>query len=181
MHRLPAAGPGRLVADGLEPPADLAHDIGEPLPVLFGAFQPTQGLRAAGTKLRDPGSFLEDSAAVAARRHQQGVDPPLFNHAVGLGCGPRARKELANVAKPRGLTVDEVLALPIAVDPPRDLDVLGRHRELPGRVVENQRNLGHVERLAARRAGEDDVGHLLAPKAADRLLAEHPLDRVDDV
>ena len=37
------------------------------------------------------------------------------------------------------------------------------------------------ERAAGGRAGEDDVGHLLAAQAFDALLAEHPFDGVDDV
>ena len=42
-------------------------------------------------------------------------------------------------------------------------------------------DLGAAERRPLRRAGEDDVVHLLAAHRARRLRAEHPADGVDDV
>ena len=48
-------------------------------------------------------------------------------------------------------------------------------------VVEGERDFGGVQRPAGARAVEDHVGHLLAAQALDALLAQHPLDGVDDV
>ena len=48
-------------------------------------------------------------------------------------------------------------------------------------VVEGERDFGGVHGPAAARAVEDHVGHLLAAEALDALLAQHPLDGVDDV
>ena len=48
-------------------------------------------------------------------------------------------------------------------------------------VVEDQGHLGEAQRLALVGPREDDVLHLLAAQAGGALLAEHPLDGVDDV
>ena len=49
------------------------------------------------------------------------------------------------------------------------------------RVVEGERDFGGVQRPAAARAVEDHVGHFVAAEALDALLAQDPLDGVDDV
>ena len=83
--------------------------------------------------------------------------------------------------KPAGLAVDQVLAFAAAVDAAGDVDLGGVDGQQAGGVVERERDLGGVHRPAAAGAVEDDVGHLRAAEALDALLAEHPLDRVDDV
>ncbi len=48
-------------------------------------------------------------------------------------------------------------------------------------IDEGEGDLGHAERLAIARAGEDHVFHLCAAQGARGLLAEHPTDGVEDV
>ena len=48
-------------------------------------------------------------------------------------------------------------------------------------LSKRQRDFGGVRGPAAARAVEDHVGHLAAAEALDALLAQHPLDGVDDV
>ena len=81
------------------------------------------------------------------------------------------------------LAVDQVLALAAAIDAAGDVHLGGIDRQPAVGVVEDERRLGRVHRLAAAGAGavEDHVGHLLAAEALGRLLAEHPLDGIDDV
>jgi hypothetical protein len=50
----------------------------------------------------------------------------------------------------------------------------------PG-IVEDEHDLGHPGGLASPRAVEDHVEHCIAAQALGGLLAEHPLERVDDV
>jgi hypothetical protein len=180
-HLPPAAGPRRLMADRLQPAGNLPDDVGQPLTILLRPLEPPQRLGAAGAEAGDAGGLLEDGPAVAAGRHQKRVDAALLDDAVGLRRGAGAREQLADVAQPRDLAVDEVLALAAAVHPPHDLHLVGLHRQLAGRVVEDERDLGRIERSSRGRAGEDHVGHLAAAEAAGGLLSEHPLEAIDDV
>ena len=180
-HLPPAAGPRCLVADRLEACRHFADDVGQSLPVLLGPLQSPQRLGAPGTELRDPRRLLENGAAILPGGHEEGVDAPLLDDAVGLGGGAGAAEEIADVAQPADLTVDEILTLAAAIDAAADLDLIGLDGEEPGAVVEDERRLGAVERLAGDRSGEDHVGHLAAAEAAHRLLAEDPFDGVDDV
>ena len=166
---------------GLEAASHLADDVGQPLPVLLSPLQPSESLAPTGAKLRDARRLLKHRPPVAARGHQERVDAALLDDAVGLGGGSSAGEEFTDVAKPGRFAVDEVFALTIAVYPPGDSYLLALRGELPRSVVEDERHLGHVERLPRCRTGEDDVGHLLAAEATDRLLAEHPFDRINDV
>ena len=180
-HLLPAACPCGLMTHGLQPARDLAYDVGEPLAVLLAALQAAERLGPPRPEAGDAGGFLEDGPAIAARGHEQRIDAALLNDTVGLGRGARAREEFADVAEPRGFAVDEVFVLSAAVDAAGDLHLRGIEREQVVGVVEDERHFRRIERLAAARSGEDHVGHVAATQAADRLLAEHPLDGIDDV
>ena len=180
-HLPPAPRPCGLVADRLEAGGHLADDVSQTLPVLLGTLQTPQRLGATGTKLRDPGGLLEDGAAILAGSHQERIDTPLLDDAVGLGGGACAAEQVADVAQPADLAVDEILALAAAVDTAANLHFIGLDGQQSGAVVEDERSFGAVERLAGDGACEDHVGHLAAAEAAYRLLAEDPLDRVDDV
>ena len=48
-------------------------------------------------------------------------------------------------------------------------------------LSQRERDLGRVHSPAGGRAVENDVGHFLAAEALDALLAEDPLDGIDDV
>ena len=180
-HLPPPPGAGGLVFHGFQPCGDFTHDVGEPLTVLLGTLQPPERLGATNTESCDAGGLLEDGAAIPARGDEQRVDAALLDHAVGLRRRTRSGEQLADVAEARDGTVDEVFAFAAAVHPPGDLHVVGVERQLAGRIVEHERRLGGVERLARDRSGENHVGHVAAAQAADRLLAQHPLEGVDDV
>jgi hypothetical protein len=159
----------------------LADDVGEALAILLGALEPPQRLRAPGAESRDPGRFLEDRTAILAGGHEERVDTPLFDDAVGLGGRSGAAEQVADVAETADLPVDEILALAAAVDAAADLHLVRLDRQEAGAVVEDEERFGGVERLSGDGAGEDHVGHFAAAEAAHRLLAEDPLDGVDDV
>jgi hypothetical protein len=54
-------------------------------------------------------------------------------------------------------------------------------RQQPGVVGEGERYLGAAQRRAGRRAGENDVRHLLGPQSADGLRAQHPRYGIQNV
>src|SRR5690606_33702888 len=98
-----------------------------------------------------------------------------------LGGHAGAGKQLADVAQPAGLTIDQILAFAATVDATSDVYFAGIDRQQFGRVIKRQRALCRVQRLTAGGAVEDDVGHLLAAQALDALLAKDPFDGVYDV
>ena len=65
---------------------------------------------------------------------------------------PVPAKQVADVAEPAGLAVDEVLALAAAVDAAGDVDLAGVDRQLAVGVVEGERDFGGAERAARSRS-----------------------------
>ena len=74
-----------------------------------------------GLEAADAGRFFEDQPPLARRRLQQDVDLALLDDAVGFGGHARAGEQIANVAQPAGLAIDQVLALAAAIDAARDV------------------------------------------------------------
>src|SRR6267142_2177027 len=79
--------------------------------------------------------------------------------------------------------VDEILAFTAAIDAAGDMNFGGVDRQLLIDIVEDEGRLGGVHGLAAAGAGalEDHIGHVLAAETLGRLLAQDPLDPIDDV
>ena len=148
---------------------------------MLGAFQSPQSLELFEFEAADAGRLLEDNPPVAGRFLQQHVDFALLDHAVRLGPHAGAGEQIADVAQPGREAIDEILALAAPIDAAGDVDLGGVDRQQLAGVVEGERDFSRVQSPPGRRAVEDDVGHLLAAEALDALLAEHPLDRVDDV
>ena len=65
-HLPPTPGTGGLVPHRFEPARYLAHDVGEPLAILFGAFETPQRLGAPGLEASDARGLLEDGTTVLA-------------------------------------------------------------------------------------------------------------------
>ena len=170
-----------LLPHAPQPAFDLFDNVRQPQQVLLDPLQSPQGLDLLGLETADAGRFLEDHAPILGGRLEQDVDLPLLDDAVGLRAQAGARQEVADVAQAARLPVDKVLPLPAAVDAAGDVDFGGVDSQPAAGIIDRQGDLGRVHRPPCARAVEDDVGHLLAPQALDALLAEHPLDGVDDV
>ena len=176
-----AAGLAGLGANAAEPGLDLVDNVGQPQQVLFDAFQAPQGFELADLKTADAGCFLENHPAIPRRRLKQDVDLALLDHAVGLRAHARPRQQVANVAEPGRVAVDQVLALAAAINAAGNVDFGRVDAKLAFRVVEGERDLGGVGGPAAAGTVKNHVGHLAAAKAFDALLAQHPFDGVDDI
>ena len=72
-----------------------------------------------------PAASSKITPAVLGRRLQEHVDLALLDDAVGLRAQAGAGEQVADVAEPAGMAVDQVLALAAAVDAAGDVD-LGR-------------------------------------------------------
>src|SRR5580698_7464750 len=83
-----------------------------------------------------------------------------------------------DVLQAAGLAVEQVLALPVPVDPAGDLDLVEFAAELLLALGEEHRDLAHLR--GAPRVGplEDDILHLAPSKGLRALLPEDPADRV---
>ena len=111
-------------------------DVRQPQQVLLDPLQPPQGLELLELEAADAGGLFEDHAAVLGRRLQEHVDLALLDHAVGLRAQAGAGQQVADVAEPAGIAIDQVLALAAAIDPPRDVDL---------RRIDGQEAVGVVE------------------------------------
>ena len=168
-----------LVLGRVELGFDLVDDISEPEQVLSDPVEFSECFDASGLVSADPGGFFEDGPSRAGVGLQDGSDTTLFDDTVGRTAG--AQKQVANVLEPAGFAVDQVFAVPVLPDPAPDLHFGRFDRQQPTFVIEGQRRFGESGRLATRGSVEDDVGHLLASHALGALVAENPLDCVDDV
>ena len=177
----PAPGLRGLALQALELLLDLADDVVHAQQVLLRRLELELGLAPAGPVLRDPGRLLDDRAPVGGLAGEDLSDLALLDDRVRLRAEPRVHEQLVDVAQAADLAVHQVLALAVAVQAARD-DALGRSvGAVAVEAGDLEADLGHLQRLAARRAVEDHVLHRRAAQALDALLAEHPVDRVRDV
>ena len=144
-------------------------------------FELAQALDLFRFEATNPRRFLEDLPTIFRRSDEQRIDAALLDNAIRALPRAAAEEHFLDVFEPRKCTVDEVLALAVAVHAPRQLDFIAIELELPFRVVEGHRHLGHAEAFAGTGAVENHVGHLAAAQALRRLFAENPLDGIDDV
>jgi hypothetical protein len=164
-----------------EPGFDLVDNVGQTQQVLFDPIEPPQRFEFLGLEEANAGRLLEDDPPVPGRGLQEDVHLALLDDAVGLGSHAGAAEQVADVAQPARLAVDEVFPLAAAVDAACDVDLGGVDREQMVGIVEREGDFGRIRRPARPRAVEDHIGHFLAAEALDALLAQDPLDGVDDV
>ena len=177
-------GAARLVGlarDAPEVPFDFEQHVVQARQVLFHALQLAQRDLLAFLVLVDAGGLFEEHAPVLGVGFQQRGDAALLDDRVAGGADAGVPEQLAHVAQAAERLVDQVFAVARAVQAARDRDFRGVQGQFAGGVVESQRNFGEVERLALAGAVEDDVLHFAAAQALGGLLAQHPLDRVNDV
>ena len=170
-----------LAADGIQLRLDLAHDVGQPQQVLGYPLQLPLGIDLSGFETADARGFFEHLAAIDVGGLQELIDATLFDDAVRRRSGSRPQKQIANVLEPRRRAIDQIFRLAGTIDAAADLHVVGVEREHTPGVVKIEQGLGKLGGFAVGRAVEDDVGHLLSAKTFGALVAENPLDRIDDV
>jgi hypothetical protein len=150
---------------------DLVDQIVEARQVDRRLLEPS--LRTASPVAIEPHArrLLEQLAPIVGAVGEQRVDHPALDDDARIGAEARAAHEILDVAQSARRAVQEVLAVARAREPPRDHDLVERHGERAVRVVEVQRYLGHVHRLARRGSLEDHLGHGAAAQHARALLA----------
>ncbi len=142
---------------------ELGHEIGHAAHVVGCLRQACQRLVLSDLQVLDPCRLFEELAALLWAQREGGVDGPLSNHRQRARPQPPLAEQLGDVAQPHPRPVEQVLAVPRAVGPPRDGDLGEVDREPSVMVVQGEDRLRHPLRLAALTASEDDV--IGAPRA----------------
>ena len=177
---VPAGGIG-LAFERSQLAANLAQQILHTQQAGLGGVEAAFGSLLAAPELQDSGSLFDDRPPLLRPSIQHRVDLALADDHVLLPADTCIAEQFLHVEQPARDTVDRVFALAGAEQDSRHGDLGELDRQQPGRVVDGQRDLGPAERRPLRRAGEDDVVHLLAAHRAGCLRAEHPGDGVDHV
>ncbi len=157
------------------------NDVLHAKKVLIDALQAALRLFLANLVLTDAGGLLKNLPPVGRVRLKQDVDAALLDDAVGVDADAGVHEQFLDILEPADLLVQEVLAIAGAIEPPGNDDLGLVRREQVVRIVEGQVDLGEPQTFAGAGTVEDHVEHLLAAEALGGLLAEDPLDGIDDV
>ena len=129
----------------------------------------------------DARCFLKDAPALGALGGQDFINLALADDGVALSPQAGVHEQLVDVPEAAGAAVDIVLAVPAAVEPAGDHDLLLLQGEAVLSVVQHQGHLGVAHGLALLGACEDHVLHLAAPQSLGGLLPHDPTDGVGDI
>ena len=176
-----ALGLAALAGEAPDLGLDLGDEVLHPLKVHRRLFQSPLGAVLPVAVEPDPRRLLEERPALVGAVGEEEVDHLRLDHHAGVAAEPGAAQQVLDVAEPDRRAVEQVVALARAREPPGDDHLAVRDREVAVAVVEEEGDLGDVDRPAGRRALEDHVLHLPAAEQPGRLLAQHPAHRVGDV
>ena len=179
--RLVAAGLGGLALEGADLALDLFDDVLDTHEVRLSVFQLAERFFFLSLELRDAGGLLEDRAAIFRAVAQDLVDLSLLHDRVGAAAHAGVHEELVDVAEAACGFIDEILALPISINPAGYADFVPLGAEFLFTLREGHGNLGHTKCRAAVRAAENDIRHLAAAQGFCRLLAKDPANGVEDI
>ena len=130
----------------------------------------------------EAGGLLDELAPLLGLRAEDLLDAALADDRPHLAAEADVREQLDEIGAPHRRAVDEVLALPAAVQAAHERDLgerkLGERAVL---VVEEELDLAVVGRRPVLAAREQDVVGLLGAKLARREASRGPEQRVGDV
>jgi hypothetical protein len=162
----------------------LVQDVLQPVQVDLGLVHLALGDLALVLEAGDAGGLLHPQAAVLGLGLDEGRYLALLDDGISAVAQAGVHEQLLDVFQSTGHLVDEVVAVPVAVEPAghHDLrqvgELAGGHRVL---VVEDQGDLGQAGALAAGGTVEDDVLHGVAAQGLGRLLPQHPAHGIHHV
>ncbi len=170
-----------LDPQGLQLKLQLVHLVVHPQQVLVGALQLALGLLLPVAEAGDARRLLKDLPPVGGPLGQDLVDAALADDGIALPAQAGVHEQLADILQAHRIPVDVVFALPGAVIPPCDHDLV----LLPGQavvaVVQHQGHLGIARLPPLGRAAEDHVLHPAPPQGTGGLLPHDPAHRVRQV
>ena len=184
LQRLVAARRGGLPLQMADLLVDLVAHVLQALEVLARLAYAAFGLAAPLLVLRDASRLLDEGAHVLGLGLDDARDHALLDDRVAARAEAGAQEQLRDVLAAAARAIDEVARGAIARNEPLQRDfVVARvgPADLAVGVVEEQLDGGGADRLACRRAVEDDVRHGLAAQVLGGELAHDPAHGVDDV
>ena len=169
-----------LTLQGGDLAADLVHDVPDAKEILARRLELAERLRPLLLVARDPRGLLDEDAPVEGLRGQDVGEALLLHEGVGLRVDPGPQEQVVDVLETADRLVEQVLRLPVPVEPPADRDLAPGYRHLT-LVREREEGLGQSERTAGGGPVEDHVLHPLAPQRLRALLTEGPAQGIGDV
>ena len=121
---------GRLALEGSALLLHLEHDVVDTREVQLCGFELQLSGAAPRLVLGDARRFLDEHATVGRSRAQNQSDLALLDDGVGLGTEPRVHQKVVNIPQPARPTIDQILALARAIEPPGHLDIARDRPEL---------------------------------------------------
>ena len=178
--------PAGLDLHAAKPLVDFLDDVVHAQQILIDLLELALGFLLLDFVFGDARGFFKDQPALFGVGFEQRGDAALLDHAVGIDAHAGIQKQLADVLEARERVVDLIFAGAVAKEPPADghfIDIEIEHARaiFALGVIEDEHDFRHAGRLAAAGAVEDDVHHRVAAQALGGLLAEHPLEAVNDV
>src|SRR5205823_12966700 len=123
---------------------NLEDNVVDPREILLRRLQLQFRGAAAALVFRHARRFLDQLTAIRGTRAEDLPDLSLLDDGVGAHAETGIHQQVLHVLEPHDLAVNQVLALPGAIQPPRDLDIAHDQR----RFVEERNALSRAEQLA---------------------------------
>ena len=101
-------------------PTHFDDDVADPEQVLARRFKLAERLGLLLLVPHDAGGLLDELAAILRRGVQDLFDAALLNDRVPLASRSGIEEQASNILQPAGRLVDEILAVAVSIEPPRD-------------------------------------------------------------
>src|SRR6185369_3151418 len=111
-----------LPVKGAELPSYFANDVTDPDKILFCRFNLFERHLLSRLVLCDAGSLFDKKSALLRLGHQDHADPALLDDGISACAYPGIHEKFGYVHEATGGLVQEILALPVPVQPPGNLD-----------------------------------------------------------
>jgi hypothetical protein len=131
--------------------------------------------------LAHPGCLLQQAAPLLDSSAEQLLDHLQLDDRIAVRCQAAIEQQLLEIAQPARHPVEQILALPVPIQPAREHHLRKVYGEQPSDVLQPQRHLRHPQGLERPTAVEDELLHRLTAQHRRALLAQHPSDCIHDV
>ena len=173
-----------LLLQAVDLGGELADDVFDAQQIGLRRFEPQLGLVAAGMQAGNAGGLFQHAAALLGLGLDDFADAALMHQRRRAGAGRGVGEQDLHVAGAHFLAVDAVGGAGLALDAPRDVDLIlvveGGRRRAVG-IVDQHRHFGIVAGRAVGGAGENHVVHGRGAHGFVRGFAHHPAQRFDQV
>ena len=162
-------------------PLQLLENVAQSEDICIRALQPAYRSLFSQTVLENPGCLFDNRPVVLGLSVQDRVELTLAHDDVLVTPNATVGQQLLHVQKPAVDPVDLIVAAAVSVEPSRNVHLIEVEWQQARGIVEHEGDFGPAQGRTGRRAGEDDVLHLLGSQGSGRLGAHHPGEGVDQI